>query len=91
MWSLQVFALGFVSVFDQVLDGLPETGDTSKIFGAYISALDEDASKYREDHDRLAGQAKELTKSSELTPDESGNEVRQLRVATKGKHEMRGD
>ena len=73
---LQVFALGFVSVFDQVLDGLPESGDTSQIFGAYISALDEDASKYREDHDRLAAQAKELTKSSELTPDDSGNEVR---------------
>lgn len=71
---MQVFALGFVSVFDQVLDGMPE--DTGKIFKAYIEALDEDSSKYREDTDKLAEQAKNLTKSSELTPDESGNEVR---------------
>ena len=71
---MQVFALGFVSVFDQVLDGMPE--DTGSIFKAYIEALDEDSSKYRQDADKLASQAKELTKSSELTPEENGNEVR---------------
>lgn len=70
---VQVFALGFVSVFDQVLDGMPD--DTEKIFKAYIDALDEDSNKYRQDSDRLAGQAKDLTKSSELTPDENGNDV----------------
>jgi len=68
-----VFALGFVSVFDQVLDGMPE--DTDHIFRAYIGALDEDAGKYREDADKLAGWAKELKSASELTPSEDGNDV----------------
>ena len=43
----QVFALGFVSVFDQVLEGLPDN-DREKLFNAYIASLDEDASKYRQ-------------------------------------------
>jgi hypothetical protein len=42
-----VFALGFVSVFDQVLEGLPDS-DREKLFNAYIGSLDEDASKYRQ-------------------------------------------
>ena len=44
---LQVFALGFVSVFDQVLEGLPD-GDRENLFKAYLSSLDEDPSKYRQ-------------------------------------------
>jgi len=72
----EVFALGFVSVFDQVLDGMPE--DTDHIFRAYIGALDEDAGKYREDADKLAGWAKELKSASELTPSEDGNDVQKL-------------
>ena len=43
----QVFALGFVSVFDQVLEGLPDN-DRENLFKAYIECLDEDASKYRQ-------------------------------------------
>ena len=50
-WSLavipQVFALGFVSVFDQVLEGLPDN-DRESLFNAYISSLDEEGSKYRQ-------------------------------------------
>ena len=42
-----MFALGFVSVFDQVLEGLPD-GDREKLFQAYLSSLDEDSSKYRQ-------------------------------------------
>jgi len=42
-----VFALGFVSVFDQVLEGLPDN-DRESLFNAYISSLDEDGSKYRQ-------------------------------------------
>ena len=44
---VQVFALGFVSVFDQVLEGLPD-GDRENLFKAYLSSLDEDPSKYRQ-------------------------------------------
>jgi hypothetical protein len=70
---LQVFALGFVSVFDQVLDGMSE--DKDQIFKAYIGALDEDAERYRADADKLGGWAKELKGASELTPSEDGNDV----------------
>ena len=41
-------ALGFVSVFDQVLEGLPQS-EQDAIFKSYISALDEDADTYRKD------------------------------------------
>lgn len=44
--NAQVFALGFVSVFDQVLEGLPE-GDKGTLFAGYISALDENPEQYR--------------------------------------------
>lgn len=42
----QVYALGFVSVFDQILDGFDST-DKTAIFNAYIEALGEDPKKYR--------------------------------------------
>ena len=42
-----MFALGFVSVFDQVLEGLPD-GDRENLFKAYLSSLDENPSKYRQ-------------------------------------------
>lgn len=45
----QVFGLGFVSVFDQVLEGLPE-GDKGKLFSAYLDALGEDSAQYRQVH-----------------------------------------
>jgi hypothetical protein len=41
-----VYALGFVSVFDQILDGF-DSGAKDKIFSAYITALGEDPAKYR--------------------------------------------
>lgn len=45
-WT-QVFGLGFVSVFDQVLEGLPE-GEKGKLFSAYLDALGEDSTQYRQ-------------------------------------------
>ena len=42
----QVFALGFVSVFDQITEGLPGTGPDD-IFKAYMTALQEDPEQYR--------------------------------------------
>ena len=44
---LQVFGLGFVSVFDQVLEGLPD-GDKSALFSAYIGSLGENGDQYRQ-------------------------------------------
>lgn len=42
----QVFGLGFTSVFEQVLEGLPEA-DKEAIFAAYIESLDEDPARYK--------------------------------------------
>ncbi len=36
-----------MSVFDQVLEGLPDN-DRERLFNAYVASLDEDASKYRQ-------------------------------------------
>ena len=44
---MQVFGLGFVSVFDQVLEGLPE-GDKAALFSAYIGSLGENGDQYRQ-------------------------------------------
>lgn len=45
-WFCQVYALGFVSVFDQILDGF-DAGEKDKIFTAYVRALGEDPAQYR--------------------------------------------
>ena len=43
----QVFGLGFTSVFEQVLEGLPEA-DKEAIFTSYIRALEEDPAQYKQ-------------------------------------------
>ena len=42
-----IFALGFVTVFDQLMDGYPSETDRDAIFKAYITALNEDPELYR--------------------------------------------
>ena len=42
-----VFALGFVTVYDQLMDGYPTLQDREAIFNAYIEALKEDPEAYR--------------------------------------------
>lgn len=71
--GLQVFALGFVSVFDQVTDGVAESADA--VFKAYIAALGEDAAQYRADAEKLAAWAKGLSGADAIKPDASGDEV----------------
>ncbi|XP_073297124.1 protein THYLAKOID FORMATION1, chloroplastic-like [Primulina huaijiensis] len=44
-----VFALGFVTVYDQLMDGYPSDEDRDAIFKAYIEALKEDPAQYRAD------------------------------------------
>lgn len=44
----QVAALGFVSVFDQIMEGLPASEQTA-VLAAFVSALQEDPEVYRRD------------------------------------------
>ena len=60
MACVQVSALGFVSVFDQVLEGLPQDVQ-DEIFKAYMSALDENGDQYRSDATTWEAWGKELT------------------------------
>ncbi len=86
--GLQVFGLGFVSTFDQVLDGLPVDEQTN-VFDAYVRALDEDPNKYRGDAQRLEAWAKGLGSPEGLMPNESGDDTqRELAgIAAAGKEE----
>lgn len=42
-----VFALGFVTVYDQLMEGYPSDEDRNAIFQAYVKALNEDPEQYR--------------------------------------------
>nr|ACG46365.1 chloroplast-localized Ptr ToxA-binding protein1 [Zea mays] len=44
-----VFALGFVTVYDQLMERYPSNEDKDSIFKAYITALNEDPDQYRAD------------------------------------------
>ncbi|XP_028808483.1 protein THYLAKOID FORMATION1, chloroplastic [Neltuma alba] len=48
-----VFALGFVTVYDQLMDGYPSDEDRDAIFQAYIRALKEEPEQYRIDAQKL--------------------------------------
>ncbi|XP_008812650.2 protein THYLAKOID FORMATION1, chloroplastic-like [Phoenix dactylifera] len=48
-----VFALGFVTVFEQLMEGYPSNDDRDAIFRAYIQALKEDPEEYRCDAQKL--------------------------------------
>ncbi|DBB11023.1 hypothetical protein WJX82_007134 [Trebouxia sp. C0006] len=73
----EVFALGFVSVFDQIIEGIPGTA-AADIFQAYMAALQEDPEKYRSDAKKMEELASKLSDSSELAPSSEGNEVQKL-------------
>ncbi|KAL8506668.1 hypothetical protein ACS0TY_017531 [Phlomoides rotata] len=59
-----VFALGFVTVYDQLMDGYPSGEDRDAIFKAYITALSEDPAQYRADAQKLEEWAKTQSPSS---------------------------
>lgn len=48
-----VFALGFVTVYDQLMEGYPSDDDKEAIFQAYVNALNEDPQQYRADAQKL--------------------------------------
>ncbi|XP_021279898.1 protein THYLAKOID FORMATION1, chloroplastic [Herrania umbratica] len=59
-----VFALGFVTVYDQLMEGYPSDEDRDAIFQAYIKALKEDPEQYRIDAQKLEEWARSQTSSS---------------------------
>ncbi|GAB4859526.1 Protein THYLAKOID FORMATION 1, chloroplastic [Ancistrocladus abbreviatus] len=48
-----VLALGFVTVYDQLMEGYPSDEDRNAIFEAYVKALKEDPGQYRKDAQKL--------------------------------------
>ncbi|XP_057874155.2 protein THYLAKOID FORMATION1, chloroplastic isoform X2 [Cryptomeria japonica] len=59
-----VFALGFVTVYDQLMDGYPSDEDREAIFRAYINALKEDPEQYRNDAKKMEEWASSQNASS---------------------------
>lgn len=59
-----VFALGFVTVYDQLMDGYPSNEDRDAIFQAYIKALNDDPEQYRIDSGKLEEWARAQNSSS---------------------------
>ncbi|ERN03530.1 hypothetical protein AMTRI_Chr02g218190 [Amborella trichopoda] len=48
-----ILALGFVTVYDQLMEGFPSNEDRDAIFKAYVEALKEDPEQYRNDAKKL--------------------------------------
>lgn len=59
-----VFALGFVTVYEQLMEGYPNSEDRDAIFQAYIQALKEDPEQYRSDAKKLEEWARAQTANS---------------------------
>ncbi|KAL9266281.1 THYLAKOID FORMATION1, chloroplastic-like protein, partial [Drosera capensis] len=59
-----VFALGFVTVYDQLMEGYPSEEDQTAIFEAYINALNESPEQYRKDARKLEDWARLQTPDS---------------------------
>ncbi|XP_010526529.1 PREDICTED: protein THYLAKOID FORMATION 1, chloroplastic [Tarenaya hassleriana] len=59
-----VFALGFVTVYDQLMEGYPSDEDRDAIFKSYIKALNEDPEQYRIDAQKMEEWARSQTSAS---------------------------
>ncbi|PIA34403.1 hypothetical protein AQUCO_03800191v1 [Aquilegia coerulea] len=59
-----VFALGFVTVYDQLMDGYPSDEDRDAMFKAYVHALNEDPEQYRLDAQKVEEWARSQNASS---------------------------
>lgn len=67
-----VFALGVVSVFDQILEALPEQ-ERNDIFNAYIGSLGEEPSTYRKDAEALEKATALVTVDAKLEANSEGS------------------
>ncbi|KAK9828437.1 hypothetical protein WJX81_008526 [Elliptochloris bilobata] len=72
----EVFGLGFTSVFEQVLEGLPEV-EKEAIFTSYVNALGEDPAQYKKDAAKMEAWASGLGSPETLKPASDGDEVQQ--------------
>lgn len=70
-----VAALGFVSVFDQIMEGLPAEEQTA-VLSAFVSALQEDPEVYRRDAAALEAWARAAS-TEDLKPVADGSEGQQ--------------
>ncbi|GFR43072.1 hypothetical protein Agub_g4079 [Astrephomene gubernaculifera] len=70
----EVYALGFVSVYEQILESLPES-ERSAIFSAYVTALGEDPVAYKRDAAAMEQAASSMAGPDALVPDAEGNAV----------------
>lgn len=70
-----VFALGFVTVFDQLMEGYQSDEDRETIFQAYIRALNEDPEQYRVDAQKLEEWARNQSSDSLVTFSSRGGEI----------------
>jgi photosystem II biogenesis protein Psp29 len=71
----EVTALGITSIFNQVLEGLPEQ-ERASVFDSFIIALQEDPAKYRADSAKLEEWAKGRTSGGDdVRPDSNGDDV----------------
>ncbi|EYU26097.1 hypothetical protein ABFS82_08G111900 [Erythranthe guttata] len=59
-----VFALGFVTIYDKLMEGYPSDEDRDAIFKAYVEALNEDPAQYRVDAQKLEEWARAQSSSS---------------------------
>ncbi|XP_042495888.1 protein THYLAKOID FORMATION1, chloroplastic-like [Macadamia integrifolia] len=59
-----VFALGFVTVYDKLMEGYPSDEDREAIFRAYVQSLKEDPEQYRNDAKKLEDWARSQSASS---------------------------
>ncbi|XP_077254037.1 protein THYLAKOID FORMATION1, chloroplastic-like [Tasmannia lanceolata] len=59
-----IFALGFVTVYDKLMEGYPSNEDRDAIFRTYIQALNEDPEQYRIDAQKLEEWARVQNASS---------------------------
>ncbi|XP_047951378.1 protein THYLAKOID FORMATION1, chloroplastic-like [Salvia hispanica] len=59
-----VFALGFVTVYDRLMEGYPSDEDRQAIFEAYIRALNDDPAQFRADAQKVEEWAKTQSPSS---------------------------
>jgi len=80
----EVFALGVVSMFEQVLESLPSE-ERSEIFNAYVRSIGEDPDAYRQDSAALESAAGKMSTTEELKPNAEGSDVQQVlaKVAAK--------
>lgn len=78
---LKIYALGFLSAYDQIMDGMVET-DKNELFSAYIKSLHEKPEEYLNDSKALEKACSEFLESgknliSELQSDEIGTFLEQ--------------